>query len=78
MARTVYYDYQGREIDPPETVSIFVDNEKKGEYVFRIKGKWIGNYCPYRCDQCGHYADSKQNFCSYCGSDMREEKWINS
>ena len=38
----------------------------------RKKGKWIGNYCPYRCDQCGSYSDSKVNFCSYCGADMRE------
>ena len=74
MARIVWYDLKGNEIDPPETASIFADNEKIGEYVFRVKGKWIGSYCPYRCDQCGAYADSKQNFCSHCGADMREEK----
>lgn len=74
MGRTVYYDFNGNEIDPPETEAIFVDNKKVGEYVFRKQGKWIGNYCPYRCDQCGSYSDSKVNFCSYCGSDMRERR----
>ena len=63
--------------------SIYVDNPRDlMEYIANFptvdaepvkRGKWIGNYCPYRCDQCGSYSDSKVNFCSYCGSDMREE-----
>lgn len=28
---------------------------------------WIGDYSPYRCPRCGHYSDSKMQFCAYCG-----------
>lgn len=34
-------------------------------------GKWIGNYAPYTCDQCGKTSDSRTPFCRYCGADMR-------
>ena len=36
------------------------------------KPHWIGNYAPYRCDQCGKHSDSMTNFCWNCGADMRE------
>lgn len=38
----------------------------------RKKGKWLGKYCPYTCDQCGKTSDSRTPFCRYCGADMRE------
>ena len=33
---------------------------------------WIGNFCPYKCENCGHYSDSKTPFCAYCGRKMVE------
>lgn len=42
-------------------------------------GKWIGNYTPYVCDQCGKHSDSKTNFCWNCGADMKDngnEDWL--
>ena len=28
---------------------------------------WLGNYCPYRCEHCGRYVDSKERYCPNCG-----------
>ena len=28
---------------------------------------WLGNFCPYRCEHCGHYSDSKTPYCAWCG-----------
>ena len=28
---------------------------------------WLGSYCPYRCEHCGRYVDSKERFCPSCG-----------
>ena len=28
---------------------------------------WLGNFCPYRSEHCGHYSDSKTPFCAWCG-----------
>lgn len=28
---------------------------------------WLGDFCPYRCEHCGHYSDSKTPFCAWCG-----------
>ena len=28
---------------------------------------WLGNFCPYRCEHCGHYTDSKTPYCAWCG-----------
>ena len=41
----------------------------------RKKGKWIEldftEAWEYKCDQCGRLSDFKDNFCPYCGADMR-------
>lgn len=41
----------------------------------REKGEWIPwqYHNGYRCNKCGEPADNKDNFCSYCGADMRGE-----
>ena len=28
---------------------------------------WVGNFCPYKCDYCGRYVDSKTRYCPDCG-----------
>ena len=28
---------------------------------------WLGDYCPYRCEHCGRYVDSKERYCPNCG-----------
>ena len=28
---------------------------------------WLGNYCPYKCEHCGRYVDSKERYCPNCG-----------
>jgi len=31
---------------------------------------WIGNFTPYRCDNCGHYSDDATPYCPHCGRKM--------
>ena len=40
---------------------------KGEEYHKQLTTTWLGNYCPYRCEHCGHYSDSKTPFCAWCG-----------
>ena len=28
---------------------------------------WLGSYCPYQCEKCGRYVDSKEKYCPKCG-----------
>ena len=28
---------------------------------------WLGDFCPYKCEHCGHYSDSKTPYCAWCG-----------
>jgi rubrerythrin len=38
------------------------------------KGHWIGSYCPYTCDQCGHNIGfHMENYCPSCGARMVKE-----
>lgn len=46
----------------------------------RKKGHWINlddfrgryNEYGYKCSECGEQCDYEENFCSYCGAQMRE------
>jgi hypothetical protein len=40
---------------------------KGEEYYKQLTTTWLGNYCPYRCEHCGHYSDSKTPYCAWCG-----------
>ena len=40
---------------------------KGEEYHKQLTTTWLGNYCPYRCEHCGHYSDSKTPYCAWCG-----------
>lgn len=44
---------------------------KGEEYHKQLTTTWIGNYCPYKCEHCGHYTDSKTPFCAWCGRRAR-------
>lgn len=35
--------------------------------MYRLETTWLGNYCPYTCQYCGKYTDSKTPFCAWCG-----------
>lgn len=28
---------------------------------------WLNPYCPYKCEHCGRYVDSKERYCPNCG-----------
>lgn len=40
---------------------------KGEEYHKQLTTTWFNPYCPYTCQHCGHYSDSKTPFCAYCG-----------
>ena len=40
---------------------------KGEEYHKQLTTTWLGNYCPYRCGNCGRYVDSKERYCPNCG-----------
>lgn len=40
---------------------------KGEEYHKQLTTTWLGNYCPYRCEHCGRYVDSKERYCPNCG-----------
>jgi hypothetical protein len=45
-----------------ETLCAFCKEELENETT-----KWLGNYCPYKCEHCGRYVDSKERYCPNCG-----------
>ena len=57
--------------DAPTIVEFEGDINKvivKGEeYHKQLATTWLGSYCPYRCEHCGHYTDSKTPYCAWCG-----------
>ena len=40
---------------------------KGEEYHKQLTTTWLGNFCPYRCEHCGRYVDSKERYCPNCG-----------
>lgn len=40
---------------------------KGEEYHKQLTTTWLGNFCPYRCEYCGRYVDSKERYCPNCG-----------
>ena len=57
--------------DAPTIVEFEGDINKvivKGEeYHKQLTTTWLGNFCPYRCEHCGRYVDSKERYCPNCG-----------
>jgi hypothetical protein len=57
--------------DAPTIVEFEGDINKvivKGEeYHKQLTTTWLGNFCPYRCEHCWQYTDSKTPFCAWCG-----------
>ena len=49
---------------------------KKGEWIVQDNPKmqWYGHW---KCDQCGTASYDKDNFCSHCGADLREDDNVN-
>jgi hypothetical protein len=37
------------------------------EYHKQLATTWLNPYCPYKCERCGHYSDSKTPYCAWCG-----------
>jgi hypothetical protein len=70
---SLLHDWEVEDIvdDAPTIVEFEGDINKvivKGEeYHKQLTTTWLGNYCPYRCEHCGHYTDSKTPFCAWCG-----------
>lgn len=53
--------------DPYRDKLIHINDENPIAVFPTANTTWIGNYCPYKCEHCGRYVDSKERYCPNCG-----------
>ena len=71
----IYFDEDGIARAYDDTYDITIHCETEEEYNDAMQTlerasettTWLGNYCPYTCQHCGHYTDSKTPYCAWCG-----------